>query len=171
MSAICLEFRATNSEPHSMKLRDGAISVARIALSYMMMGLSRIRTANLSATFMMNPEKTLGTFATLRFAGDALDPDEISNVLKQQPTRACRKGQRYKPGPRSPEITGKTGLWYFSTKRSILSKDLGEHLGALERLISPFADNGRRLRALREIMDRRNLQAHVTCFWRGVAGA
>jgi hypothetical protein len=120
---------------------------------------------------MMNPEKTLGTFATLRFAGDALDPDEISNVLKQQPTRAYRKGQRYKPGPRSPEITGKTGLWYLSTKRTVSSKDLEEHLGALVGLISPFADDGKRLRALREIMEEKGLRAHVTCFWRGVTGA
>jgi len=41
----------------------------------------------------------------LRFAGDELDPDEISHVVRQEPTWACRKGQRYQRGPRSPDIT------------------------------------------------------------------
>jgi hypothetical protein len=39
------------------------------------------------------------------------------------------------------------------------------------RLIFPFADQDKRLRELREIMERQHLQAHVTCFWRGPSGA
>ena len=136
-----------------------------------MMALSRISVASLWVTSMTNSENTLGTYATLRFAGDALDPDEISSILRTQPTRAYRKGQKYSPGPRSPEVIGKTGIWYFSTKYSVSSKNLAEHLGELENLISPFADDGRRLRELRDVMGRKNLQAHVTCFWRGIAGA
>ena len=69
--------------------------------------------ANLSATFMTNSESPTLAFATLRFTGNALEPNEISRVLKEEPTRAYRKGQRYRPGPRSPEITGKTGVWYL----------------------------------------------------------
>jgi hypothetical protein len=107
----------------------------------------------------------------LRFAGDDLDPDEISRILKEQPTRAYRKGQRYRPGPRSPEVTGKTGVWYFSTRRKIPGHDLADHLDALVRLISPFADADQRLGELREIMERVDVQAHVTCFWRGPLGA
>jgi Domain of unknown function (DUF4279) len=155
-----------------MKLNGQAISVARIALSYMMTGLLRIRAANLWAIFMKNADEgTLVAYATLRFVGDALDPEEISGILTQQPTRAYRQGQRYHPDARSPETTGKTGVWYFSTKRSTTSKILGDHLAALEGLISPFADDGRRIRTLREIMEQRSLKAHVTCFWRGVFGA
>jgi hypothetical protein len=120
---------------------------------------------------MTSSENTIGAFATLRFAGDALDPDEISRVVKDEPTRAYRKGQIYRAGPRSPEITGKTGVWYFSTKRRIPSKDLADHLDALVRLIFPVADQDERLSELRDIMRRANLQAHVTCFWRGPSGA
>ena len=123
--------------------------------------------ANPSATSMTNSESASQVFATLRFAGDALDPDEISRVVGQQPTRAYRRGQRYKPGPRSPEVTGKTGVWYFSTKRNVPSKDLRDHLDALVSLVLPVADEDKRLRELHDIMERRNLQAHVTCFWRG----
>jgi Domain of unknown function (DUF4279) len=107
----------------------------------------------------------------LRFAGEALDPDEISRVLNQKPTRAYRKGQRYRPGLRSPEITGKTGVWYYSTRRKIPGNDLADHLDAVMRLILPLADADTRLRELREIMERDGLQAHVTCFWRGPPSA
>jgi Domain of unknown function (DUF4279) len=127
-------------------------------------------TANTLAMSMTNSESASQVFATLRFAGDALDPHEISRVVGQQPTRAYRRGQRYKPGPRSPEVTGKTGVWYFSTKRDVASKDLRDHLDALLSLVLPSADQEKRLRALHDIMERRNLQAHVTCFWRGPPG-
>lgn len=153
-----------------MKLSTQAIFVLRIALSYTMMVWSRMRMVMPSATSMTNFENTIRAYATLRFAGDALDPDEISRVVKEQPTRAYRKGQTYRPGPRSPEVTGKTGVWYFSTKRNVKSKNLADHLNALERLIAPFGDQDNRLRELRDIMERRNLHAHVTCFWRGLPG-
>jgi Domain of unknown function (DUF4279) len=120
---------------------------------------------------MTKYDGTIETFATLRFVGDALDPDEISRAVKQQPTRSYRKGERYRPGPRSPELLGKTGLWYISTKRTVPSKNLADHLDALARLISPFADQDRRLKELREIMERRKLAAHATLFWRGAPGA
>jgi hypothetical protein len=93
---------------------------------------------------MTNSENAIRAFATLRFAGDALDPDEISRVVEERPTRAYWKGQRYRPGPRSPEVTGKTGVWYFSTRRKIPSKDLSDHLHALVRLVFPFADQDKR---------------------------
>jgi hypothetical protein len=106
----------------------------------------------------------------LRFAGDALDPVEISRILDEEPTRAYRKGQRFRPSARSPEVIGKTGVWYFSTRREILGDDLSDHLDALVRLIFPFADSDKRLKELRDIMEREDLEAHVTCFWRGPPG-
>lgn len=124
-----------------------------------------------SATSITKSEHRGRAFATLRFAGDALDPDEISRIIKEQPTRAYRKGQRYRTGPHGPEIIGKTGVWYFSTRRSVSSKDLSDHLEALVRLVSPFADDGKRMRELRNLMEREDLKAHVTCFWRGPRGA
>jgi hypothetical protein len=109
-------------------------------------------------------------FATLRFAGDALDPDEISRVVKEQPTKAYRKGETYRSGPYGPDVTGRTGVWYFSTRGKIPSEDLADHLNVLERLVAPFGDQDSRLKELRDMMERRNLQAHVTFFWRGPPG-
>jgi hypothetical protein len=154
-----------------MKLRRWAIFVLRTALSSMMIVWSRMSTAKLLATSMANSEAPAKAFATLRFAGDALDPDEISRVVKQQPTRAYRKGQRYRRGPQSLDIVGKTGVWYFSTRHEVPGTDLVDHLDALVPLILPFADEDKRLKELRDIMKRENLQAHVTCFWRGPPGA
>ncbi len=132
---------------------------------------SQMNTATRSAISMKSSENTIRTFATLRFVGDALEPDEISYIVKEKPTRAYRKGEVYRPGPRSPEITGKTGVWYFSTKHKIRSDDLTDHINALEGLVSPVADPTGRLKELREIMERRNLQAHATLFWHGPPGA
>lgn len=123
-----------------------------------------------SETSTTRSDSTIRTFATLRFAGDGLDPDEISRVVKERPTRAYRKGQTYRSGPYGPDVAGRTGVWYFSTRRKIFSKDVVDHLNALDRLIAPFGDQDNRLKELRDIMDRKNLQAHVTFFWRGPAG-
>lgn len=132
---------------------------------------SRMSRAMPSGTSTTKSDHAIRAFATLRFAGDALDPDEISRVVKQQPTKAYRKGQTYRSGPHGPDITGRTGVWYFSTRRKVPSKDLIDHLHVLDALIAPFGDQDYRLKELREIMERRNLQAHVTFFWRGPPGA
>ena len=76
-----------------MKLRPQAIFVLQMVLSYMMTGRSRMSMAMPSATSMTNSENTTRAFATLRFAGDALDPEEISRIVKEEPTRAYRKGE------------------------------------------------------------------------------
>ena len=107
-------------------------------------------------------------FDLVIFAGDALDPYEISRVIKEKPTKAYRKGQTYRSGPHGPKVTGKTGVWYFSTRRKIPGKDLAEHLNALERLVAPFGDQDSRLKELRDIMEHRSLQAYVTFFWRRI---
>ena len=131
---------------------------------------SRMSLAMASETSTTKSENSIRAFATLRFAGDALDPDEISRVVKEQPTKAYRKGQTYRSGPHGPDVIGRTGVWYFSTRRKIPSKNLVDHLNALDRLIAPFGDEDNRLKELRDIMERRNLQAHVTFFWRGPPG-
>ena len=154
---------------HEIKRAGNLRSPDRV--SYTMTAGSPMRTAMSSATSVTNSESTIRTFATLRFAGDALDPEEMSRVLEESPTRAYRKGQSYRPGPRSPEVNGKTGVWFLRTKRRIQSKDVVDHLNALERIIAPFGDQDNRLNEIRDIMQRKNLQAHVTFFWRGRAGA
>jgi Domain of unknown function (DUF4279) len=136
-----------------------------------MMARSQMSRAMSLGTSITKSDSDIRAFATLRFVGDALDPDEISRVIKEQPTKANRKGEKYRTGPYGPDVTGRTGIWYYSTRRKISSNDLSDHLGLLDRLIAPFGDQGNRLKELRDIMERRNLQAHVSLFWRGPPSA
>ena len=169
MLATGLALHMSSSEKRCMTLKRWAIFVLRTALPHLVMEWSRRRRARRSAIFMTDSE--VRAFATLRFASDALDPAEISRILDEEPTRAYRKGQRFHPSARSPEVIGKTGVWYFSTRRKIPGNDLTDHLDALLKLIFPFADADKRLKELRDIMKRADLEAHVTCFWRGPPGA
>src|ERR1700757_3391166 len=169
MLATGLALHMSSSEKRCMTLKRWAIFVLRTALPHLVMEWSRRRRARRSAIFMTDSE--VRVFATLRFAGDALDPVEISRILDEEPTRAYRKGQRFRPSARGQEVIGKTGVWYFSTRRKIPGDDLVDHLDALLRLIFPFADADNRRKELRDILEREDLKAHVTCFWRGPSDA
>ena len=107
-------------------------------------------------------------YATLRFAGDELEPQEISDALGVEPTRAYRKGERYLAGPRTGELTGRTGIWLLSTDKLVEGSDLARHLSYLTKLI--FAGEPGRVAGLRHLIARRHLMAHVSCFWHGRAG-
>jgi hypothetical protein len=109
-------------------------------------------------------------FATLRFAGNALDPEEISRILGISPTHAYRKGESFSSGPRTPRVVSRTGVWYLSTDRVVSSPTLADHLQYLVRILVPEPESDGRLRHLREVMQRARLEAHVTCFWRGGRG-
>lgn len=65
---------------------------------------------------------------TLRFVGDALDPDEISALLPVKPTRAHRKGEEFFAGRRAGNLRGRTGMWFLATDKLVPSENLQEHL-------------------------------------------
>jgi len=110
------------------------------------------------------------TYATLRFAGDRLDPEHISAILPVKPKRSHRKGQVFSAGPRAGNLTGRTGIWYFDT-RGMQSQDLADHLRAIVKLLYPEPSNTDRVTRLREVMAREHAAAHVSCFWYGTHGA
>jgi len=108
-------------------------------------------------------------YATLRFAGDELEPREISDVLGVEPTRVYRKGERYFAGPRTGKLTGRTGIWLLSTEDAVCGSDLDRHLSYLANLV--FKNEPGRAAALSRLIAGRDLKAHVSCFWHGRAGA
>ena len=63
-------------------------------------------------------------FVTLRFAGDDLNPEEISAVLPVKPTPAYRKGEELFAGPRAGNLRGRTGMWYFATDKRVPGDEL-----------------------------------------------
>jgi hypothetical protein len=109
-------------------------------------------------------------FATLRFSGDRLDPDRISDILRVRPTKSYRKGERYFAGPRAGHLAGHTGIWLLATDDFVASADLNQHLGYLTSLISRVPDHEDALSRLRELMARDGITAHVSCFWHGEPG-
>jgi hypothetical protein len=120
-----------------------------------------------------SPTGPVRAFATFRIVGDKLGRSEISQLLKIRPTQAYSKGERYKPGPRSPKITGKTGVWYLSTDKHVASEQLTDHLQFLLSVLlsDPHARGTAQSPALRQIIEGNSLRAIVSCFWHGPAGA
>jgi len=109
-------------------------------------------------------------FVTLRFAGDDLDPREISAILPVAPTRAHRKGEEFVAGPRAGKLPGRTGIWFLATDKIVRSDDLGDHLAFVQKLLYPEPNNDRRIEKLRDILARAHSRARITCFWRGDHG-
>jgi hypothetical protein len=122
-----------------------------------------------TSTTKSETDGTVKAYATLRFAGDELEPRVISDVLGVVPTRGYRKGERYFAGPRTGELTGRTGIWLLSTEHVVCGSDIDRHLSYLVKLI--FEDEPSRAAELHGLIARRDLKAHVSCFWHGRAGA
>jgi Domain of unknown function (DUF4279) len=122
-----------------------------------------------TSTTASKADDTLKAYAILRFAGDELDPSEISGLLGVNPTRAYRKGERYFAGPRTGKITGRTGIWLLSTDGVVTGSDLDQHISYLFKLI--FEHNGDRSARLHKLIADRGLKGRVSCFWHGEAGA
>jgi hypothetical protein len=109
-------------------------------------------------------------FVTLRFAGDDLDPREISAILPVEPTRAHKKGEEFVGGPKAGKLRGRTGMWFLATDKLVDSDDLADHLRFVEKLLYPKpADKGLIVK-LRKLLERTHSGAHVTCFWHGEPG-
>lgn len=106
-------------------------------------------------------------FVTLRFAGDGLDPAEISAILPVAPTRAHRKGEEFFAGPRAGSLRGRTGMWFLATDGLVKSDDLGDHLAFVQRLLNA---DGTRIERLRDVLKDTHSRARITCFWRGDPG-
>jgi hypothetical protein len=129
-----------------------------------------------TSTTKSEPHAKVRTFATFRIAGDELDPDQITKLLKIVPTQAYAKGGVFSGGARSPILKGKTGVWFPSTDRVVASDRLSDHLNVLAWLlrVGPHPQSRLaiqlpppRLLQLRQIMQRKSLHAVVTCFWHG----
>lgn len=114
-----------------------------------------------TSTTRSDHSDAIKAFATLRFAGDRLDPDQISQILHIQPTKITKKGERGRL----------SNIWYLSTDKLIPGNELMDHIGFLLYLLFPAPGDINRVSLLRDLLKRRNLESHVTCFWHGKSGA
>jgi hypothetical protein len=104
-------------------------------------------------------------------SGDDLVPDEVTRIMKILPTKAYAKGEHYSGGPRSPDLIGRTGVWFFATDGVVAGNNLADHLGFLARLLLPGAGEAGPLPRLQQVLRRRSLRVLVSCFWHGAADA
>src|SRR6266849_9028206 len=98
--------------------------------------MSRARPLAISTT-KTDAQTDRKAFVTLRFAGDDLDPREISAILAVAPTRAHRKGEEFVAGPHAGKLRGRTGIWFLATDKLVPSDDLRDHLRFLQKLLYP----------------------------------
>jgi len=112
---------------------------------------------------------TLKTFASLRFRGEALEPDRVTAILDAAPTTAYRKGEVFKQSG-DHKARGRTGLWLLSSEPHAASADLDAHLRYLLAILFP-PNSEERIQRLRDLMREDRLEADVNCFWYGRAGA
>jgi len=133
-----------------------------------MMERSETSDTNMSATSTTKSDAAdVISFATFRITGDRLVPSEITNLLEIAPTVAYQKGEKIKFGPRSPESTGKTGIWYLSTDHIVSSSLLDDHLRYIFKAVVLPAGDALRFPKLHNLLRRKNLKAHLTIFWHG----
>ena len=109
-------------------------------------------------------------FVTLRFAGDELDPQEISAILPIEPTRAHRKGEEFLAGPHAGNLRGRTGIWFLATEGVVPSDDIRDHLSFVQQLLYPEPKDNSRVIQLRGVIERTHSRVRITCFWRGDPG-
>lgn len=112
---------------------------------------------------------TLITSASLSFFGDRLEPDRITALLGVQPTNAYRKGEVYLRS-RGREARGRTGLWLLSSEPHMKSIELNDHLIYLRNVLFP-PDGESLIEPLCSLMQEKDIEAEVSCFWYGEHGA
>ena len=112
---------------------------------------------------------TLQTYASLRFSGDKLEPQRLTDTLNARPEVAYRKGEIFKVS-RGHEVRGRTGLWAISSKGIVVSRDLNEHLDYLLEILFPEGSDAK-LDQLHKLMRDGSLEADIPCFWHGEHGA
>src|ERR1700686_1405898 len=132
-----------------------------IVLAYGMTAPSPTTRMSGSATSTTRSEPgTLSTFASLSFAGDNLNPADITKLLGHEPTTAYRKGEIYKRS-RGHEVVGRTGLWLLSSRGDVKSGELSDHLAYLKAVIFP-PDGNDLVTPIRTLMRDERLEADVS---------
>lgn len=56
------------------------------------------------------------SWASLRFSGDALDPDEVTVLLGRPPTRGARTGEPTRPSSAGVPVPARTGIWLLRSR-------------------------------------------------------
>jgi hypothetical protein len=94
------------------------------------------------------------TFATLRFFGDDLDPDEVTAKLGGKPTAAFRKGGVRALASGGAEVIAREGGWLFEAAK----REPGDLDAQVRELLDPLTAD---LAVWRDLVGR--YQADISC--------
>jgi hypothetical protein len=116
-----------------------------------------------SATSSMKSDPTLKAFVTFRVVGDNLVPNEITQLLKMQPTYARLKGKTYSTG-RSANIIPSTNIWFFSTDTVMASNNIVDHVRLILFIFGLMEFDGVSI-----FLSKSSAKATMTFFWHGTS--
>jgi Domain of unknown function (DUF4279) len=105
------------------------------------------------------------TYATFRLMGDALKPDEVSDVLRVTPTKALAKDELIPVGRKGKATRRQlTGVWLLTSETALESTSLERHLIHLLDVLEPAA------RALDALRRQHDFGADFFCYWLAATG-
>jgi hypothetical protein len=147
-----MEPRRFSRALHKIKAASDLSGVDRV-VKLVMGGSPMSRASGLATSTMKTDAPTVcKAFVTLRFAGDDLDPRDISAVLPVTPTRAHRKDEEFVAGQHAGKLHGRTGIWFLATDKLVHSDDLGDHLRFVHDLLYSAPTDDSRITKLRDIL-------------------
>jgi len=97
---------------------------------------------------MEKANRSVNTYATLRILGDSLLPSQITSILGIEPTESHMSGDR-----RGKSGIWNSGYWELSSKESVASGDLSDHIDWLISQLIPKIDEINQIKAISERMD------------------
>ncbi len=74
------------------------------------------------------------TAASLRFFGDALDPEQVTMALGHPPDAGTRRGEPWRPSRRGRQVIARTGSW----RRNVPDREPGDLDGQIVQLLAPL---------------------------------
>jgi hypothetical protein len=81
------------------------------------------------------------TFSTLRVFSEKIGPDEITELLQFQPTKAFKKGDSHSRG----RLKRKANGWLYCTQKLSSSRDTRRHIDLILEALDGKADSVRKL--------------------------
>lgn len=97
------------------------------------------------------------TYSSLIVFSDDLTPDNITKLLKIEPTATFQKGERFGRG----KLQRKTNGWFYCTKKMSPSKDTRRHIDLILKALDGKADSIRKLH-------RKSSKIQIISYWSSV---
>lgn len=93
----------------------------------------------------MKEQRSGKVYVMFRVKGDDIDPGEVAELLRLEPTRSFRKGELFRARDRMHPRA--YGMWMLSTEKAVTSEELVDHCNYLLERLRPVRAEIDRVRA------------------------